>query len=66
VEDEDFQRCSMARTFAGLHNKRKARVNAVSGLLGLLGRCHRCAFKIVVLVLNVDIVVRSGVVEGLK
>lgn len=49
------------RTFTRLHHKRKARVDAVGGLLGLLCRCHRCAFKIVVLVLNVNVVVRSGV-----
>ena len=32
-------------TFARLHHKRQARVDAVSGLLGLLYRCHRCVSR---------------------
>lgn len=29
-------------TFSGLHDKRKARVDAIGGLLALLCWCHRC------------------------
>ena len=43
------------RTFTRLHHKRQARVDAVGGLLGLLGWGHRCVFKIDVLVLNVEL-----------
>ena len=32
-------------TFARFHHKRQARVDAVSGLLGLLYRCHRCVSR---------------------
>jgi hypothetical protein len=33
-------------TFTRLHHKRQARVDAVGGLLGLLGRCHRCVSRL--------------------
>ena len=32
-------------TLSGLHDKRKARVDAIGGLLVLLGRCHRCDLR---------------------
>ena len=44
-------------TFTRLHHKRQARVDAVGGLLGLLGRCHRCVSR---LLDDLECVVRSG------
>ena len=32
-------------TLSGLHHQCQTRVDAVGGLLSLLGGCHRCAFK---------------------
>jgi hypothetical protein len=45
-------------TFTRLHHKRETRVDAVSGLLGLLCRCHRCVSR---LLDDLECVVRSGV-----